>query len=229
MTQEDYLAHHGVLGQKWGVRRYQNYDGSLTSLGRKHRGLSENSGKSAAPDVKKILRNVQKAMAKRKADRAVEREAARKVAQQKAAEDKEAKKVRDHERLKERIRKHPAALYKYRDELTREEANELIDLIQWDRKIADIKLDELKRFNSRTKEVSTAIKNASDIFNSGISLYNNTALIYNAMVDHQVKAGTMTAEDAKKKKMTKADWNDKKDDGEGSGEGKKGKKGNDKE
>lgn len=30
-----YLAHHGILGQKWGIRRYQNKDGSLTSAGKK--------------------------------------------------------------------------------------------------------------------------------------------------------------------------------------------------
>ena len=28
------LYHHGILGQKWGVRNYQNTDGSLTPEGR---------------------------------------------------------------------------------------------------------------------------------------------------------------------------------------------------
>jgi len=31
----DYFEHHGILGMHWGVRRYQNKDGSLTEAGKK--------------------------------------------------------------------------------------------------------------------------------------------------------------------------------------------------
>ena len=50
------LEHHGALGMKWGVRRYQNADGSLTAAGKKR--YSEES-----PDAvrKKIQKAVNKA------------------------------------------------------------------------------------------------------------------------------------------------------------------------
>lgn len=35
LQQDAYLRHHGILGMKWGVRRYQNADGTLTAAGKK--------------------------------------------------------------------------------------------------------------------------------------------------------------------------------------------------
>ena len=48
----DELYHHGIKGQKWGVRRFQNPDGSLTSAGRSRYGYGKGSkGERTTPDT----------------------------------------------------------------------------------------------------------------------------------------------------------------------------------
>lgn len=41
LSQEPYISHFGIKGMRWGVRRYQNEDGSLTALGRNRVRLAE--------------------------------------------------------------------------------------------------------------------------------------------------------------------------------------------
>jgi hypothetical protein len=52
------LQHHGIKGQRWGIRRFQNRDGSLTSSGKKRRAddsdTDENKQKQEPVKKKKV-------------------------------------------------------------------------------------------------------------------------------------------------------------------------------
>ena len=58
----DEIKHHGIKGQKWGVRRYQNEDGSLTEKGKKRYGTKEKFEKQYPEDVKQNVKATKKAV-----------------------------------------------------------------------------------------------------------------------------------------------------------------------
>ena len=47
-----YLQHHGIKGMKWGIRRYQNADGTLTEEGKK-KYYTPTSGLDAQKEIQK--------------------------------------------------------------------------------------------------------------------------------------------------------------------------------
>lgn len=63
------LYHHGIKGQKWGVRRFQNPDGTLTEAGKRRYGTAENfeSGKTLKK-IKKERAKIDKAVKSGDAD-----------------------------------------------------------------------------------------------------------------------------------------------------------------
>jgi|LGOV01.1.fsa_nt_gb hypothetical protein len=54
MYDNNYLSHFGIKGQRWGVRRFQNSDGSLNAAGKR------NAAKGERKEIKKELHKVNK-------------------------------------------------------------------------------------------------------------------------------------------------------------------------
>lgn len=65
---DNYISHHGILGQKWGIRRFQNPDGTLTPAGKRRYGAESVGEISSAKGYKKRLNDLDKAMAFNYAD-----------------------------------------------------------------------------------------------------------------------------------------------------------------
>ena len=124
----DELYHHGILGMKWGVRRYQNSDGSLTSAG-KHR---YNKEMAKLKSEEKVIKNREKTR-----DKMAKLEAKRKdiEARKKALDEEDSKKdgtgsKKHHGTSSENQKKV--------SEMTNEEIQAKIDRINLEKRYSDL-------------------------------------------------------------------------------------------
>ena len=52
--ENEFIYHHGIKGQKWGVRRYQNEDGSLTNAGKKRYSSDSKTSENKKSSIKVV-------------------------------------------------------------------------------------------------------------------------------------------------------------------------------
>ena len=146
-----YLEHHGVKGMKWGVRRYQRKDGSLTVMGK----------------------------VRYRTDKEFKTSVNRQRAAEKARQAKQAKK--QHEAEKERVVKSGSAseLLKYKGELTPQEMTNAWNRIQWEQNITGAAAKEPVG-KSRVKKAIEKIGDITGDAETVIKGYNTVANVINA-------------------------------------------------
>ena len=166
---ELYLAHHGILGQKWGVRRYQNPDGSLTAAGKLRYAPDGNGG------YRKLSGS--------------ERRAAEKAAKKRTAALEKARKARiekaEYEKGKQEAIKSGDAskINKYFNDLSPDEVKIAMDRINTKQRFQEALNKEatiVSAGETKMDSLMTKVSKATDWADKGIKAYNIIAKINNA-------------------------------------------------
>ena len=181
----DELQHHGIRGMRWGVRRYQNKDGSLTPAGEKRYNKEMEALKKETAKVKaeeKVAANRRKTQAKidkleAKKQELEERKKALKDEKngKKSGDDSSDKPTETLEEKRERLLKStdPKELYKGKDVLSYQELNERVNRIDLEARLQSRIVEEHKKTGMEyVTDVKNNIDKATNLFRSVDNAYS---------------------------------------------------------
>lgn len=154
----DEIKHHGIKGQKWGVRRYQNEDGSLTAKGKQRYGTKENFEKQYPEDVKRNVKATKKTVG-----------AVEKVATAKQQNRERAKEERKREIKADREKQIREEAYKMSDKELRDVVNRLNMEERYTQVMRDREVIEVGK--SKTEKFMDFTVTALTVASTGLSIY----------------------------------------------------------
>ena len=154
----DEIKHHGIKGQKWGVRRYQNADGSLTAKGKQRYGTKENFERQYPEDVKRNVKSTKKAVG-----------VAEKAATAKQQNRERAKEARKREIKADREKQIREEAYKMSDKELRDVVNRLNMEERYTQVMRDREVIEVGK--SKTEKFMDFTVTALTVASTGLSIY----------------------------------------------------------
>lgn len=199
------LYHHGILGMKWGVRRYQNKDGSLTAAGRKR--YDDQMAKIEAKTQK--LRNKQEVAAKKKAIKDA-RQNLRNMRQGKKSEAEQAEMDIETKKAKILESRSAKALYDNANLFSFQELNAAKMRLELERNIKNMEPATVSKGKAAANRFTESADTLSNVLQSGSKAYNNMARVFNSLYGNKKGLTLPLITDNAKSKLDKykeeTDW-----------------------
>lgn len=191
------FCHSGIKGMKWGIRRYQNPDGSLTAAGRAHYGVGGERGKAASNFKEKRASSKDQERAAAKAKRVEARQAKKtaRIAAKNARKEAERKREQDAKELQryEELRRKPTS------KLTAAEMQELTTRLMAEKQYKDLlrQTEDPKLFDGK-KFVADVLQDSGKKILSGVITYGAGKAINELFGDRVFNVGNDKSQKQKK-------------------------------